>query len=497
MTKRQILIMIVLVAANLLVGFGVISLLIDNNAIPAQTTELAADATRAPVDGKPQVLPSSTSILSPSPTLTPQPDTDYEVAEGDTLWNIAQKFGISLEVLLASNPGLNAAALLYPGDIITIPSPDDIFTPIATPSWPATGQVRLAYGGLPLRELPTPGAAVLFHLSALTPVTLVGRTSSYEWLQIATQYGDRGWVPAVSIEAFISLDQVAVLTSVVVTPAPTNEGTESAFPVPQDYPYLTGLNESLHQIFERGLSLGNRSDVFSKVGDSITVSGVYLYPIGVGRYNLGDYGYLQPVIDYYSQTYALTNNSFSNFTLAAKEGWGARTVLTAGMGDARYCGETETPLECEYRLVKPSLALIMLGTNDVPGTSLENYEASLRLIIEYNLDQAVIPVISTIPPLHRETVGWRVADFNTLIKSLAAEYQIPLWDYWASLINLPNQGMWYDGVHPSPAPAGHNADFQPDYLVYGVTVRNLTGLQALDAVWRYLGLDQQTDTNSE
>jgi hypothetical protein len=49
--------------------------------------------------------------------------------------------------------------------------------------------------------------------------------------------------------------------------------------------------------------------------------------------------------------------------------------------------------------------------------------------------------------------------------------------------------MWFDGVHPSPAPAGHNADFQPQYLGYGYTIRNLTALQALDAVWRYLGLD--------
>jgi lysophospholipase L1-like esterase len=135
----------------------------------------------------------------------------------------------------------------------------------------------------------------------------------------------------------------------------------------------------------------------------------------------------------------------------------------------------------------------MLGTNDVPGGNLESYENSMRRIIEYSLDQGIIPIISTIPPLHRDPISGWVADFNELIRSLAQEYQIPLWDYWSAIVNLPNQGIWSDGIHPSPAPAGHNADFLSDYLIYGYTVRNLTALQALDAVWRFLELDSASE----
>jgi LysM repeat protein len=487
MTRRQIIALMLLIGANLLLGYGVVRLLIDRGRTPSPTpTNGAANG----VTANPSVqVETHAAGHAASPSVTPSPETRYVIEEGDTLWDVAQEFDISLELLLAANPGLNAAALLYPGDEIIIPSPDEVFTAAPTPSWPATGQVRLAYGGLPLRELPGDSAAVLFHLSALTPVTIVGRTSDFNWLQIATQYGDRGWVPAESIESLIDLDQVPILTAAIVTPAPTSQGPEPTAAAPQQYPYMSGLNDSLKTVFELGQSLGNRADVFSKIGDSITYSGVFLYPIGTERYNLGEYTYLQPVIDYYSQTYALTNNSFANFTLAAKEGWGARAVLTDGMGDERYCRSDEFPLECEYRLVKPSLALIMLGTNDVPGVSLESYESSMRRILEYSLDHGVIPIISTIPPLHRDTISWRVAEFNDLIKGLAEEYEVPLWDYWTAVVNLPNQGMWYDGVHPSPAPAGHNADFQADYLIYGYTVRNLTALQALDAVWRYLGLE--------
>jgi hypothetical protein len=93
-------------------------------------------------------------------------------------------------------------------------------------------------------------------------------------------------------------------------------------------------------------------------------------------------------------------------------------------------------------------------------------------------------VVSTIPPLFRVGLEGRVELLNGVLVGLAREYEVPLWDYWAALQSLPGQGMAGDGVHPNWAPAGHSADFAPEYLQYGMTVRNLTGLYALDAVWR-------------
>jgi hypothetical protein len=78
-----------------------------------------------------------------------------------------------------------------------------------------------------------------------------------------------------------------------------------------------------------------------------------------------------------------------------------------------------------------------------------------------------------------------VALFNEAILKLADEYDIPLWNYWAALQNLPNDGLSSDGVHPSVAPTSAT-DFSPEGLKYGMNMRNLTALQALDAVWRYV-----------
>jgi hypothetical protein len=57
-------------------------------------------------------------------------------------------------------------------------------------------------------------------------------------------------------------------------------------------------------------------------------------------------------------------------------------------------------------------------------------------------------------------------------------------DLWAALQGLPDDGLRSDGVHLSLAPAGENAYFTTENLQYGMPVRSLTALQALDLVWR-------------
>jgi lysophospholipase L1-like esterase len=127
----------------------------------------------------------------------------------------------------------------------------------------------------------------------------------------------------------------------------------------------------------------------------------------------------------------------------------------------------------------------MLGTNDVPDTdhiSATVYKNQMRKIIETCITAGAIPVVSTLPPFHRDT-GYRVAIFNDVLVKLTDEYDIPLWNYWAAVQNLPEEGLSSDGVHPSVSPTGAT-DFSNGALRYGMNVRNLTALQALDAVWR-------------
>ncbi len=248
---------------------------------------------------------------------------------------------------------------------------------------------------------------------------------------------------------------------------------------------ISNITPNSKDIFLKGKSLGNRSNVFSRVGDSISASPYFLTPIGLGQSNLASYGAdLSPVIAYFSQANARAGNSFASPPLSAGNGWGADRILQNGFAYTDVCGN-DSPLICEYKHVKPALALIMIGTNDAGGVDPLVYTANLRQIVQISINMGVIPVISTIPPKHVD--AWnnaRVDQWNTIIRNVAREANIPLLDYWYALQNVPNQGIGPDGIHPSVPADNATCNFAPDHLGFGYNVRNLTALQMLNAIWR-------------
>ena len=54
--------------------------------------------------------------------------TTYIVMRGDTMWQIATKYGIELNDLLLANPQISNPALIYPGQIINIPQNNNTLT---------------------------------------------------------------------------------------------------------------------------------------------------------------------------------------------------------------------------------------------------------------------------------------------------------------------------------------------------------------------------------
>lgn len=78
-----------------------------------------------PEDVTPEVL--ADTELPPTPTAVPvviEPEElTYTVEAGDLLGTIAQRFGVSLDEILAANPQITDPNTIQIGDVVTIPEP--------------------------------------------------------------------------------------------------------------------------------------------------------------------------------------------------------------------------------------------------------------------------------------------------------------------------------------------------------------------------------------
>ena len=345
-----------------------------------------------------------------------------------------------------------------------------------------------------LRDGPGTDWAILGYVEAGEVFRIDGRAPyEYLWVRGITTDGRIGWIfgdlisaPADALNALptVWVDDPFTLSPPVA--AVSSDGSAPSSTI--NTAVISGITQTARQIYQHGRELGNRRDVFSKVGDSITASPYFLFPIGWGTYNLRGYSNLQSVVNFFSAESARdNNNSFSNPSLAAYNGITTTGILDPNNAWTQVCQSGETPLECEYRLVRPSIALIMLGTNDVTSLSPDDFRNNLSRIVQITIDRGIIPVLSLIPI--RQGYENSIPTFNQIIADIAHNADIPLWNFPAALTGLDNNGLG-DGIHPSEPPGSSSddysaaTDFTAQNLRYGYTVRNLTALQVLDAIWR-------------
>jgi hypothetical protein len=249
----------------------------------------------------------------------------------------------------------------------------------------------------------------------------------------------------------------------------------------------------LRKIYRTGLSFGNRPAVFAKVGDSITGNKFFLKDVGCGVEVLGSNQSLAPTIKYfrgiafpdsYTTAWCGNANSFSRDSYASDHGWTANEPLKRFANPTSECPPPDdNPLRCELRLLKPSIALIMFGTNDLELNDPVKFRKKLTQIVQETIVKGVVPVLSTIPPrLDNPDMGSRVAPYNMIIREIAETLQVPLWNYWISLQHAINQGMDHKGIHPNVFDVDDPAIFTSEALRYGFNLRNFTAIQVLQKI---------------
>ena len=285
-------------------------------------------------------------------------------------------------------------------------------------------------------------------------------------------------IPTASAQATTQMAATAMPptpdTSQPTTRCCVRSGTNVAISAldPQDwknFPVIPIIGQAPRQIYQHGLELGNNPHAFSKVGDCGSTPAWFLgnFDRGAKFYDLGAYQDMQGVIQQF-------NGSFDRTSLAGRAGFNASSVFAAIWSDRSQCHANETPLACEYRVNLPSMAFIMLGSNDVWHP--DSFEPQMRKIIEYSIQNGVIPILST-----KADNDEGNNSINATIARLAVEYDIPLWNFWRAVQDLPDKGLQEDGVHLTWGPNRFN---DPAVMKRAWPVRNLTALQTLDGVWR-------------
>ncbi|GIK66913.1 MAG: hypothetical protein BroJett018_47070 [Chloroflexota bacterium] len=243
----------------------------------------------------------------------------------------------------------------------------------------------------------------------------------------------------------------------------------------QTYPVLPVISDTAREIYQKGLEMGNDPTHFSVVGDCQNVEwfflGVFDRP---DEYALGQFDYLQPTIDHFA-------GSWSRRAATVDNGYNVASVLSAMWADPEKCQAGETPLDCEFRLHRPSIVLISMETwwNDEPA---DEYETYLRQIVEFWISNGAVPILATKADNLEGDNG-----INQAIVRVANDYDIPLWNFWLAVQPLPLHGLTIDNFHLTFA---RNFFDDPDRLRNAWPVRNLTALQAIDVVWKGVQVEE-------
>ncbi len=252
------------------------------------------------------------------------------------------------------------------------------------------------------------------------------------------------------------------------TAAPTAvSAVINGIPVDQIVVLPPAVRQNVQAIFANGQTQGRDAATFSKLGDSTSMN-----PNFLGRFddpanvNLGPYAYLQSTIDYFQ-------GHFSRYGVATRNGLHSWSVFDPLWADKDWCQANEDVLTCEFRLNNPSILFVRLGSNDAGSPS--GYRYNMKQVVETSIANGVIPILVTKADRFEGPDNTN----NTILRELAAEFNVPLLEFDVVAETLPNRGLIPNDVHMAERIAPHDFDL-PDTLQSGHAVHDLIALIMLD-----------------
>lgn len=254
---------------------------------------------------------------------------------------------------------------------------------------------------------------------------------------------------------------LAVTSSLKATNTETlpsvNGGTPAVSATDWKYwPILPTVSEELKDVYRAGLENGNDPHAFSVLGDCLSQPEEFL-----GLYD-NEPSAVATLPDYLQETVLNFSGSFDRYSPTVKKGTTAGALLWGEWNDdeENLCEPGETPLDCELRVHRPSIVFIHIGTH----WETRNYRY-LVIIIETIIEHGAVPVLAT--KVDNRELDERV---NQDMAVLAVEFDVPFWNFWAAVQDLPDGGL-------DPGSTWELSDGARE-------IHRLSALEALDAVWR-------------
>ncbi len=275
--------------------------------------------------------------------------------------------------------------------------------------------------GVHLRTLPSVLAARVAELPLKKTFPLLARTADSSWVALRMAGTTiTGWVP-------VGLGQVqGDIASLRAQPRPhlnAPPGTTAS-----KRPAWIKSTERGRQLFARAIAAGRDGRVFTIAGDSNSAWQHNLGTIVSGRRNFSTDRALGPVV-------ARFDPSFAWVSVAVGGGFRAADMFLSENTPA-ICRPAEPMFPCELRRSNASVVFIQLGTGD--KFVWQDYESNIRKMIDHALAQQVLPVLVTkADDLESIQGGASLNYINDTLRQLAAEYKLPLIDFYVGTGSLP------------------------------------------------------------
>ena len=418
----------------------------------------------------------------------------FEARSDDLTWLLGKTLdgtqrGWVASLYLSYREGFVGANLPVSGDVIVAsaashPADSEPATESEAIPAPDTSQVQgWTNYMLNMRTGPSVTHAMVATLDANTALVFEGRDATTAWVLARTEDSvQRGWlaVPYLRFNTGFAAanlplsDEVIVLGTTDPTldadvPAAASNPELAAFL--HSVPVVPSISAHARAIFQGS---GNYSNRYTKIGDCNSEAWDFMTPFDTGQYDLGEYAHLQGTVDFFA-------GSHSRSSAAAHVGFNALSMIDATWADPTQCNAGESAVWCTLRGNRPAVAVMMFGANDVYNVSVEQFDESVRRIVNWSIQNGTIPVLTTFSWCGGGQFGDKALLLNTRLVEIGQTYDIPVINFWKAAQSLPNCGMAPDGVHLSTV-RPYGAYFTGQETEAGFALRNLVTLQTLDAI---------------